>query len=135
MAFDPKQAIARVRAALEAHGLTSELADLDGVAALIAIRARRPTTAERARRYREKKREPRPFRAIKSKWNDLRALVFERDGWHCVYCQDPITLRSGHADHVLPRSRGGADEAANLVASCRPCNLSKGARTPEEWRQ
>ena len=37
-------------------------------------------------------------------------------------------------DHVIPRSRGGSDNAENLVLSCNGCNSSKGARTPEEWR-
>ena len=43
----------------------------------------------------------------------------------CVYCGRPAE----HNEHVRPRSRGG-----HLTApACRPCNLSKGARTPEEW--
>lgn len=63
-----------------------------------------------------------------------RREVFERDGWRCVYCTSPVTLDTGHVDHVNPRSRGGSDELENLAAACAPCNLSKGARTPSEWR-
>ena len=39
-------------------------------------------------------------------------------------------------DHVLPRSRGGADTWENLVACCLRCNGAKGDRTPAEmgWR-
>lgn len=62
-----------------------------------------------------------------------RVDIFERDGWSCVYCESPVTLRD-HIDHVIPRSRGGSDDPSNLVASCAPCNLSKGARTPQEWK-
>jgi hypothetical protein len=62
-----------------------------------------------------------------------RAELFERDGWGCWYCGRRICLESGHADHCFPSSRGGWDDAANLVASCRRCNCSKGARTHEEW--
>jgi 5-methylcytosine-specific restriction endonuclease McrA len=54
--------------------------------------------------------------------------VLRRDGHRCAYC-------GGHAttvDHVLPRSRGGADTWENLVACCVSCNNAKGNRTPEE---
>lgn len=54
--------------------------------------------------------------------------VLRRDGFHCAYC-------GGHAatiDHVLPRSRGGADTWENLVACCQRCNNKKGDRTPQE---
>lgn len=68
-------------------------------------------------------------------WQRLRLAVFERDGWRCVYCGAPIDIASGHADHVMPRSRGGSDEIDNLAAACGPCNLDKGAKTPGEWRQ
>lgn len=72
----------------------------------------------------------RPYR----QWSNLpREEVFARDGWACRYCGSAITLSTGHADHVMPRSRGGSDDPSNLVASCRSCNLKKGARTPEEW--
>ncbi|WP_029146165.1 HNH endonuclease [Microbacterium luticocti] len=54
--------------------------------------------------------------------------VLRRDGFRCAYC-------GGHAatiDHVLPRSRGGADSWENLVACCQRCNNVKGDRTPAE---
>ena len=54
--------------------------------------------------------------------------VLRRDMHRCAYC-------GGHAntiDHVLPRSRGGADSWENLVACCVRCNNLKGDRTPEE---
>ncbi len=62
----------------------------------------------------------------------FREVVLARDGEVCKYCGAtgvPLQL-----DHVVPRSRGGADEAENLAPACKPCNSSKGARTPEEWR-
>ena len=58
-----------------------------------------------------------------------RRNVFVRDGHACVYCGDTADLT---IDHVLPRSRGGGSSWENLVSCCRPCNLEKGQRTPEE---
>ncbi|MCB1299613.1 MAG: HNH endonuclease, partial [Microthrixaceae bacterium] len=39
-------------------------------------------------------------------------------------------------DHIIPRSRGGADSWENLVACCLKCNNIKGDRTPQEmgWK-
>lgn len=49
-------------------------------------------------------------------------------GLDCVYCGAPATNR----DHVVPVRRGGC-AVGNLVPACRRCNISKGARTPDEW--
>lgn len=61
----------------------------------------------------------------------LRGAVLHRDGWTCRYCGGEAT----EVDHVAPRGRGGATSPANLVAACRPCNKTKGLRTPAEWRR
>jgi hypothetical protein len=63
----------------------------------------------------------------------LRATVFERDKFTCVYCGD--TEGPFECDHVIPASRGGTFSLENLATACRDCNQEKGARTPEEWRQ
>jgi 5-methylcytosine-specific restriction endonuclease McrA len=57
-----------------------------------------------------------------------RRAVFARDEYRCQYCDE----RADSIDHVLPRSRGGADVWDNLVAACRPCNTRKRDRTPDE---
>ena len=54
--------------------------------------------------------------------------VLRRDGQRCAYCGASATT----IDHVLPRSRGGADSWENLVACCLRCNNIKGDRTPQE---
>lgn len=56
--------------------------------------------------------------------------VLVRDGFKCAYCQTHhgrLTI-----DHIIPRSRGGKTCFENCVASCKPCNTKKGARTPSE---
>lgn len=61
----------------------------------------------------------------------LRAEVFNRDNWTCVYCGSKAAPL--HCDHVRPYSRGGATSSENLVTACQSCNTSKRDRTPEEW--
>ncbi|MGD1901455.1 MAG: HNH endonuclease [Geitlerinemataceae cyanobacterium] len=59
-----------------------------------------------------------------------RRNIFARDGHTCQYCGytgEDLTL-----DHVMPRSRRGADTWENLVTACVRCNVKKGNRTPEE---
>jgi 5-methylcytosine-specific restriction endonuclease McrA len=60
-----------------------------------------------------------------------RNLMF-RDGHQCQYCGRRPAMRELNIDHVMPRSRGGEDTWENLVTACRPCNLRKGWKTPEE---
>ena len=57
------------------------------------------------------------------------AGVLRRDNYRCGYCDARF---AGTVDHVLPRSRGGPNSWANLVACCAPCNSFKSDRTPEE---
>jgi 5-methylcytosine-specific restriction endonuclease McrA len=61
-----------------------------------------------------------------------RKAVFIRDGFACQYCGARLSMSTGTRDHVVPRSRGGADTLANVVAACRACNSRKDARTPQE---
>ena len=53
-------------------------------------------------------------------------------GGRCHWCGSSIA-DGFHMDHVMPLARGGLHTAANVVASCAECNLSKGARHPFEW--
>jgi 5-methylcytosine-specific restriction endonuclease McrA len=57
-----------------------------------------------------------------------RRAVFARDDYRCQYCGN----RADSIDHVLPRSRGGPHTWENVAAACRPCNLNKRDRTPDE---
>ena len=54
--------------------------------------------------------------------------VLRRDSHRCAYCGKTATT----IDHVMPRSRGGADSWENLVACCLRCNNLKSDRTPSE---
>lgn len=54
--------------------------------------------------------------------------VLRRDDQRCGYCG----VHASTIDHIVPRSRGGADSWENLVACCLRCNNAKGDRTPQE---
>jgi 5-methylcytosine-specific restriction endonuclease McrA len=57
-----------------------------------------------------------------------RRAVFARDDYRCQYCG----RQADSIDHVMPRSRGGEHIWENVAAACRPCNLAKRDRTPDE---
>ncbi len=67
-----------------------------------------------------------------SEWSILRKITFQRDGYRCVYCDTPTN--APHCDHATPITRGGKTTLDNLATACPDCNLSKGARTLDEWR-
>jgi 5-methylcytosine-specific restriction endonuclease McrA len=57
-----------------------------------------------------------------------RRAILARDKHTCQYCSAPAES----IDHVLPRSRGGANDWENVVAACRRCNVRKADRLPHE---
>ncbi len=65
----------------------------------------------------------------------------DRDRWTCWVCGgevDPLAVPgSPHAasvDHVVPRSRGGTNDPANLRLAHRRCNGQRGSAVPElQW--
>jgi len=58
--------------------------------------------------------------------------IRERDGNRCQYTGKLLKPDEGSLDHVLPRSRGGADTWENLVWSSKGVNARKGNRLPHE---
>jgi len=65
---------------------------------------------------------------------NLRVRIFLRDGYRCQYCGAVKDAADLTIDHIIPRSRGGTNDALNLCAACIPCNNRKGNRTPAEAR-
>ena len=58
--------------------------------------------------------------------------IRERDGNRCQYTGKLLKPDEGNLDHVVPRSRGGADTWENLVWSSKQINTLKGNRLPHE---
>lgn len=61
-----------------------------------------------------------------------RSTLYARDRHMCAYCGVTFEPKELTIDHVMPKSRGGKNTWANCVSACKPCNLRKKARTPEE---
>jgi 5-methylcytosine-specific restriction endonuclease McrA len=58
--------------------------------------------------------------------------IRERDGNRCQYTGVLLRPDEGSLDHVVPRSRGGADSWENLVWSAKDVNQRKADRLPHE---
>jgi 5-methylcytosine-specific restriction endonuclease McrA len=58
--------------------------------------------------------------------------IRERDGNRCQYTGQLLRPEEGSLDHILPRSRGGADSWENLVWAHKEVNARKGNRLPHE---
>ncbi len=46
---------------------------------------------------------------------------------HCTHCHKPFN--NLEIEHVIPLSRGGSHSTENILASCKGCNMSKGAKS------
>lgn len=52
----------------------------------------------------------------------------------CYYCQERISVKHIHFDHIVPLSKGGKHCLSNLCASCDECNLNKRAKLINEMK-
>ena len=66
--------------------------------------------------------------------------VYERDGWTCQLCHQPIDPAAQHPhplspslDHRIPLVAGGQHTEDNVWAAHLQCNIRKGAQTQEEY--
>ncbi len=62
--------------------------------------------------------------------NPYYAGVAERAQHRCEYCQAPEVVFNFpfKVEHIIPISRQGSTNEANLALACRACNLRKGNR-------
>ncbi len=76
-------------------------------------------------------------RVIPTQIMRLVAAIFPEDfpyhpNWKGGQTHPAITSRSATLDHVLPWTRGGRNDAGNLVCACWICNRVKGDLTTEQ---
>lgn len=55
-----------------------------------------------------------------------RNAALKRSRGRCACCGKKLTTKTMTMDHIIPLSRGGKNEAENLVALCEDCNKKKG---------
>lgn len=58
--------------------------------------------------------------------------LYLRDEAVCHLCTGMVSLKDASIDHVLPRSRGGADAWENVKLAHLTCNLAKSNKLPGE---
>lgn len=66
--------------------------------------------------------------------DSLRFLVLKAAGGRCQLCGAPAKERPLDVDHIIPRSRGGKTELANLQSLCSKCNRSKRNQDDTDFR-
>jgi hypothetical protein len=66
--------------------------------------------------------------------HSTKKAVWEKCNGRCWYCGKSLNPFFVEYDHFMPHSKGGSDEAENLVTACPPCNRSKKDREVWEWR-
>lgn len=71
--------------------------------------------------------ESRQFVEYIDRWS-----VYSEEKGLCGICGDPVEVDAFHLDHIVPLSRGGLHERANVHVAHPVCNLSKGAKLLEE---
>lgn len=57
----------------------------------------------------------------------VRFDIFKRDGFLCQYCGNSPPSVLLQVDHIISVKNGGDNSHGNLVTSCQPCNIGKGA--------
>jgi hypothetical protein len=57
-----------------------------------------------------------------------RVRIYERDSYHCQYCNKQLTRFTVSLDHVHPVAEGGDNSLGNLVTACIGCNSRKNVR-------
>jgi hypothetical protein len=62
-------------------------------------------------------------------------IIFERDGWICKLCKEPVDKNTKHpdrgcavVDHIQPLAIGGIHAYSNVQLAHHGCNLMKGVR-------
>lgn len=90
----------------------------------------RPTSRDRKRTYRHKRRAL--IHAAQGSHTAQDILnQFKRQKGKCYWCSKKLTTY--HVDHIVPLTRNGSNAPDNLVIACPTCNKRKGNKLPHEF--
>ncbi len=59
-------------------------------------------------------------------------MLLARDRYICAYCAQQFRFEQLDMEHIVPKSKGGANSWMNLVTACKACNHRKSNRTPQD---
>ena len=65
------------------------------------------------------------------KSKDIKHVLYGRQEGKCSGCLTHFPFQNFEVDHIVPKSKGGADTDENLQLLCGYCNRVKGDRTQE----
>lgn len=74
------------------------------------------------------------FSAAKLAAIQKRQSILDKTGGKCAYCGSSLDFVTFHTDHVHASSNGGGNDTSNLLPACSPCNVRKGQRSVEDFR-
>lgn len=98
--------------------------DADEIYAVITARdVRSQNSVSRAKSIAGLATAPQPENRRGHISEELRQLVWMRDGGACTRCGSRVELQF---DHIIPVAMGGATNEGNLQILCGPCNRTKG---------
>lgn len=64
----------------------------------------------------------------------VRYEVLKRARYRCELCGAHEEQAAMHVDHIIPRARGGSDDASNFQALCITCNTNKRDKDDTDFR-
>jgi 5-methylcytosine-specific restriction endonuclease McrA len=62
---------------------------------------------------------------------ELKKYILREANYTCYYCGD----FGDTVDHIIPRSKGGTDDAINLLCACERCNQLRGIKPIEQFKK
>lgn len=69
----------------------------------------------------------------KMKYQEARRIVYSRYHGKCAICGEPLAFEEMTIDHIVPASRGGGMDFANMQCACDSCNCMKHYLTQGEF--
>lgn len=106
-------------------------------------KANKEKVAERSRKYYkanpEKAKVKNQNRRARKKANggnlsiDIVQILLAKQNNKCVCCGADLTQTGYHLDHIMPLALGGLNDDSNVQLLTPKCNLSKGAKHPDDW--
>lgn len=65
--------------------------------------------------------------------SEIRRIIFERQGRHCLWCDKELTWEQAHLHEKIFRGKGGKISLENSIVLCANCHLNNahGDRRPQ----